>query len=233
MMNIIPYNNLGKANYGWLNAHYHFSFSRYYNPDRMGFGPLRVVNDDIVAAGKGFDPHGHDNMEIITYVRKGAISHKDSHGNVGRTEAGDVQVMSAGSGVVHSEYNLEDEDTQLYQIWIMPDKLDVSPAWAQMKFPKEPVDDHLTLVVSGNPDDQALHIHQDAAIYAGRLEAGTVLRHVSEKPSYILASDGKMTINGNLITKGDAAEVDEPEALVIEALEPSEVLIIEVPYNDR
>ena len=118
MINLIPYEKLGGANHGWLKAKHHFSFASYQDPRRMSFGPMRVINDDIVAAQKGFDPHPHDNMEIITYVRKGAITHKDNMGNEGRTVAGDVQVMSAGTGVTHSEYNLEDEETSLYQIWM-------------------------------------------------------------------------------------------------------------------
>ena len=122
MINLIPYEQLGGADHGWLKAKHHFSFANYQNPHRIRFGPMRVINDDIVAPKTGFDPHPHDNMEIITYVRKGAITHKDDMGNEGRTEAGDVQVMSAGTGVVHSEYNLENEETNLYQIWMFPNK---------------------------------------------------------------------------------------------------------------
>lgn len=229
MINIIPYSELGQGEFGWLKARYHFSFSNYYNPSRMGFGKLRVINDDIISAHKGFPPHPHDNMEIITYVRSGAITHEDSQGNKGRTEAGDVQVMSAGSGVTHSEYNLEDEKTTLYQIWIEPNKQDVQPQWGQMNFPKEPVTNALNLVVSGNKEDNVLFIHQDAQIYAGRLNTGTLIKHYLKKPAYILASDGVMSINGQTLKKGDGAQIDEPINLNIEALEPSEILIIEVP----
>ena len=129
MINLIPYEKLGGADHGWLKAKHHFSFASYQDPNRMNFGPMRVINDDIVAAQKGFAPHPHDNMEIITYVRKGAITHKDNMGNEGRTAAGDVQVMSAGTGVTHSEYNLEDEETSLYQIWMFPNKKNVKPRW--------------------------------------------------------------------------------------------------------
>ena len=134
MITIYPYEELGHADHGWLDARHHFSFGRYHNPERMGFGVLRVINDDIIKAGKGFDTHPHKDMEIITYVRKGAITHRDSNGNEGRTEAGDVQVMSAGTGIFHSEYNLEDEDTNIYQIWIEPHKLDVTPDWSAHEF---------------------------------------------------------------------------------------------------
>ncbi|HRQ61527.1 MAG TPA: pirin family protein, partial [Alphaproteobacteria bacterium] len=120
MINVYPVETLGRADYGWLQAKYHFSFGDYRNGRRVHFGALRVINDDIVKAGNGFDPHPHNDMEIITFVREGAITHKDSQGNVGRTEAGDVQVMSAGSGITHSEYNNESVDTSLFQIWIFP-----------------------------------------------------------------------------------------------------------------
>ena len=139
MINIIKYNDLGGADHGWLKAKHHFSFASYQNPERVHFGPMRVINDDVVSPQTGFASHPHDNMEIITYVRKGAITHKDNMGNVGKTEAGDVQVMSAGTGVVHSEYNYENEDTNLYQIWIYPNKKDVKPRWDAKKFPKEEV----------------------------------------------------------------------------------------------
>ena len=174
MIKVIEYNNLGGADHGWLKAKHHFSFASYQDPNRVRFGPMRVVNDDIVAAKKGFDPHSHDNMEIITYVRKGAITHKDDMGNEGRTVAGDVQVMSAGTGVVHSEYNLEDEDTNLYQIWMFPNKKNVKPRWDAKQFPKEPVEGKLKPLVTGfeNKIDNTLKIYQDAAIYAGRVNKG-------------------------------------------------------------
>src|ERR1700742_2117012 len=133
---VIPYEKLGHADHGWLDARHHFSFAHYWNPDRVHFGALRVINDDKVAPGRGFGTHPHDNMEIITYVRQGAITHKDSMGNTGRTGAGDVQVMSAGTGVFHSEHNLESEDTKLYQIWITPNKRGVKPRWEAREFPK-------------------------------------------------------------------------------------------------
>lgn len=231
MINIIPYSELGQGEFGWLKARYHFSFSNYYNPSRMGFGKLRVINDDIISAHKGFPPHPHDNMEIITYVRSGAITHEDSQDNKGRTEAGDVQVMSAGRGVTHSEYNLEDEETTLYQIWIEPNKQDVQPQWGQMNFPREPVTDALNLVVSGNKKDNVLFIHQDAQIYAGRIDTGTLIQHSLKKPAYILASEGVVSINGQTLKKGDGAQIDEPINLNIKAIEPSEILIIEVPNS--
>lgn len=136
MLQLRPFESLGHANHGWLDAHHHFSFAEYYDPARMHWGNLRVWNDDLIAAGSGFPSHPHRDMEIITYVREGAITHQDSLGNKGRTEAGDVQVMSAGSGIVHSEYNLEDVDTRIFQIWVVPERVGDAPTWGSRPFPK-------------------------------------------------------------------------------------------------
>lgn len=233
MITVYPYKNLGHANHGWLDARHHFSFSRYWNPKRMNFGALRVVNDDKVAAGSGFGAHPHDNMEIITYVRQGAITHKDNMGNTGRTGAGDVQVMSAGTGVFHSEYNLEDQDTRLYQIWIEPKRKDVHPRWEARTFPKAPVNDTLPVLVSGRDEDAgkgALFIHQDAAIYGGILKAGTTITQTIKENAYILASQGEFTVNGQLLKQGDGAEIVNEATLTITAGgEDAEILIIDVP----
>ena len=136
MIELRPFDSLGAANHGWLDAHHHFSFAGYHDPSRVHWGALRVWNDDIIAAKSGFPAHPHSDMEIITYVRSGAITHRDSMGNEGRTEAGDVQVMSAGTGVQHSEYNLEDEDTSIFQIWIIPEERGGDPEWGARPFPK-------------------------------------------------------------------------------------------------
>ena len=230
MIQIYKYEELGQADYGWLKARHHFSFANYYNPDRMGFGVLRVINDDRVAAGYGFDPHPHRDMEIITYVRKGGITHEDSKGNKGRTGAGDVQVMSAGTGITHSEYNLDDEETNLYQIWIEPNKKGVEPRWDAYEFPKEPVDSQLNLLVSG--DGQApLHIHQDVYIYAGRLKKGSVIEHSVRENAYVLVSQGAVSLNGTPLGKGDGAEITGEEGVKIEAQTDSEVLVIDVPVS--
>ncbi len=229
----IAYDDLGKAEFGWLKARHHFSFGRYHNPKRMGFGTLRVINDDIIQPGTGFDPHPHEDMEIITYVRKGAITHLDKLGNEGRTAAGDVQVMSAGTGIVHAEYNREkEEETQLYQIWILPGKHGVKPRWEQKKFPKDPVKDALHLIVSGNADDAetgALFIHQNATIHAGRITAGTSLNHTVKQMGYVLFSEGEIELNGTIFTRGDAAEVPEGGTLHITANTDTELLVIDVP----
>ena len=232
MINIIKYNDLGCADHGWLKAKHHFSFASYQNPERVHFGPMRVINDDVVSPQKGFASHPHDNMEIITYVRKGAITHKDNMGNVGKTEAGDVQVMSAGTGVVHSEYNFENEDTNLYQIWIFPNKKDVKPRWDAKKFPKEPVKGKLKPLVTGfeNDNDQTLKIYQDIEILAGNINQGDFVDQViTRNQAYVLCSKGKIKINGKEIEKGDGAEITEEKNVKIEALEDTEVLFIDLP----
>ncbi len=231
MINIIKYNELGVADHGWLNAHYHFSFSQYYNPKRMGFGNLRVINDDVIKAGTGFATHSHTDMEIITYVRQGAITHKDSFGNQGKTIAGDVQVMSAGSGISHSEYNLESEDTNLYQIWIEPNEYGVTPKWAAKEFPSEYVSDSLNLLVAGD-GTAPLHIHQDAYIYGGKFTAGTSLTHTlmrdKQYNGYVLISKGEMIINDHHVSIGDGMEITEESVIELSTTTESELVLIEV-----
>lgn len=228
----INFNQLGQADFGWLQAKHHFSFGHYYNPKRMGFGVIRVINDDTIQAGTGFDTHPHDNMEIITYVRSGAITHKDDQGNEGRTEAGDVQVMSAGAGIRHSEYNLENQATTLYQIWIEPNKRGVKPRWDAHKFPKQLVSDKLNLLVSG--DGQApLFIHQDATIHAGRLSANTHLNHPIKHQAYVLVSEGEIEINGELAKQGDAVEVTDLNSITLRAVSEAEVLVIDAPARNH
>lgn len=232
MITVYPFDTLGHADHGWLNARHHFSFARYVNRARMGFGALRVINDDLIDGGRGFGAHPHDNMEIITYVRKGAITHKDNLGNQGRTAAGDVQVMSAGSGVTHAEHNMEDEVTSLYQIWIEPNRQDVTPRWDAGEFPKAPVDGKLSVLVSGQNDHKdsgALYIHQDAAIYGGKMMKGTALKQTIKHQAYILASLGSFTVNGETLKQGDGAEITGDKTLDIVALDDAEILIIDVP----
>jgi len=230
MITVIPYESLGGANHGWLQAKHHFSFASYQDPSRISFGPMRVINDDIVAAKKGFDPHPHDNMEIITYVRKGAITHKDDMGNEGRTEAGDVQVMSAGTGVTHSEYNLENEETNLYQIWMFPNKRDVKPRWDAKQFPKEPVTDQLKPLVTGfnDPHSDSLKIYQDATIFAGRLNKGTIIQQKIKIQAYALCSQGSFLLNDVELKKGDGAEIVDLKEISIQAINDCEVLLIDL-----
>ncbi len=232
MVKIYKFSELGKADFGWLKANYHFSFSNYYNPNRLGFGKLLVINDDKVSAGKGFAPHSHKDMEIITYVKTGAITHQDNLGNKGRTIAGDVQVMSAGSGITHSEYNFEDEDTTLYQIWIEPNQKNVAPRWDSKKFPKDLSSNSLTLLVSGRAEDKEkapLFIYQDAAIWAGNIKANSLINQSVKYNSYILASKGEFAINGQKISQGDGAEISETNNLEIKTFTDSEIIVIDIP----
>jgi redox-sensitive bicupin YhaK (pirin superfamily) len=232
MLKVFRYDELGQMDIGWLNAHYHFSFANYLNRNKMGFGPIRVINDDIIQAGRGFDLHEHKDMEIITYVRRGAIHHSDNLGNSGSTGAGDIQVMSAGTGISHAEKSDPEQDTLLYQIWLHPEKSGVAPRWETGSFPKEPVNDNLNLLVSGfeaDKDKGALYIHQQAAIYAGRLKTGqTVTQSLPTAQSYILISEGSVKINDAVLHKGDGAELTETSSVTFFAESDSEILVISV-----
>lgn len=235
MIKHYPYETLGKAEHGWLKSSHHFSFAHYYNPQRMGFGTLRVINDDWVQAGSGFPPHPHNNMEIISFIRSGEIAHQDSVGNKGLTQAGEVQVMSAGTGVVHSEYNLSKDPLTFYQIWIMPNKQNVTPRWEAKQFPQEASDDHLPMLVSGFEEDkdEALFIHQQARIFGGKLSKDANIDHKITHQAYVLASDGEIEISSGeqsfVLKKGDGAEVTELNSVTIKALDNSEVLVIDAP----
>ncbi|MFC7333411.1 pirin family protein [Rhodocista pekingensis] len=227
------FDSLGSASYGWLDARYHFSFGQYRDPSRVHWGPLRVWNDDAIAAGTGFDPHPHRDMEIITYVRQGAVTHKDALGNEGRTEAGDVQVMSAGTGIVHAEYNREPGETRLFQIWIIPDRAGVAPRWETRHFPKADRAGELVVLASGRAQDAgsgALTIHQDAALLGATLAAGTTVTHrLGGRLAYLVPATGRLRVNGVELSARDGAAVrDEPE-LVIEALEETELLLADLP----
>ncbi|MEM6781004.1 MAG: pirin family protein [Pseudomonadota bacterium] len=234
MIQIYKYDDLGHVQSEWLNAHHHFSFGHYMNPSRMGFGPLRVINDDEIKAGSGFGLHPHRDMEIITYVRQGTIIHKDSMDNTGKTQAGDVQVLSAGKGVAHSEYadSKAGENTKIYQIWIEPRAKGLEPAWGQAEFPRNSVGNHLNLLVSGRPEDAdkgALVIQQDAAIFGGRLDKGAELTQALRgKNAYVLVSKGAVSLDGQSMSEGDGAEITDQASVTITAASDSEVLIIEL-----
>ena len=224
--------DLGGANHGWLNAKHHFSFANYHNPEKMSHGELLVINDDRIEPHTGFDTHPHKDMEIITYVRKGAITHKDNKGNEGRTTAGNIQVMSAGTGILHSENNLEDEETNIYQIWIKPKTTGIKPDWDMAEFPKEPTSKSLTLLVSGD-NKSPLKINQDARIYAGRLNKGDEITHNIIGKAYILISEGTINVSGNEANKGDGLAVSEEKLVKLDALSDAELLIIEVPGKEN
>jgi quercetin 2,3-dioxygenase len=228
MIDIRPFNSLGHANHGWLDARHHFSFANYHDPARMGWGAIRVWNDDRIAARSGFPPHPHRDMEIITYVRTGAISHQDSMGNKGRTGAGDVQVMSAGTGVTHSEFNLEEEETTLFQIWIETDRMGADPAWGAMPFPKESREGKFQLLASGNADDGALTINSDAKVFGATVPAGeSITFETSPRRHLYMVPSGKVRVNGHEANARDGVAIVDEERLTIEADEDAELVLVE------
>ena len=230
MIDIRPFNTLGYADHGWLDARHHFSFASYHDPDRMGWGKIRVWNDDTIAAQSGFPPHPHRDMEIVTFVRKGAISHRDSLGNEGRTGAGDVQVMSAGTGITHAEFNLENEETTLFQIWILPDRQGEKPGWGQREFPKANRDGGFEILASGTPDkDDALSIRTDAKVAAATLSAGqsAIWKTDSSRHQYLVAPTGKIRVNGKDAQPRDGIAVTGENEIVVEALEDAEVVLVD------
>ncbi len=235
MIDVTPFERLGTFENDWLDAHYHFSFAGYRDPERMGLGALRVWNDDVVRPHSGFAPHGHRDMEIVTYVRKGAITHQDSLGNRGKTEAGDVQVMSAGTGIEHAEMNEEDEPTVLFQIWIQTDKKGREPSWDARKFPKTPVTGKLPVLASGRKgDDDALMIHQDAAVLGGRIAKGASVTHAIEpgRAAYLVVAEGTVLVNGNEVPARAGAAITSEGAITIAALNgEAEVVLVDVPLD--
>ncbi|MGD1879939.1 MAG: pirin family protein [Kiloniellaceae bacterium] len=231
MMEIKTFDGLGRFENDWLSARYHFSFANYHDPRRMGLGPLRVWNDDTIRPGTGFDRHGHRDMEIITYVRKGAITHEDHLGNVGRTEAGDIQVMSAGTGIIHAEFNKEDEPTQIFQIWIEPAVHGVAPRWETRSFPKAGREGQLVPLASGRKDDDdALPIHQDAAILGATLKAGQSVTHslAPGRKAYLVAATGSLTVNGKAVNARDGVALQDVETVEIAATDDAEILLADV-----
>jgi quercetin 2,3-dioxygenase len=235
MISVTHFEQLGAFKNDWLDAHFHFSFSDYHDPERMGLGALRVWNDDVISPHQGFEPHGHRDMEIITYVRQGAITHEDNLGNRGKTQAGDVQVMSAGSGIVHSEKNEEDEDTVLFQIWIETNQSGHQPRWDAGVFPKDPVESSLQVLASGREgDDGALMINQNAAVLGGRIGAGrSVTQAIAPgRGAYMVVSEGAVDINGQMVpTRGSAAIVDEAEVIISAIDREAEVVLVDVPLD--
>lgn len=223
------FNTLGHADHGWLNARHHFSFANYHDPDRMGWGALRVWNDDQIAARSGFPPHPHADMEIITYVRSGAITHQDSLGNSSRTTAGDVQVMSAGTGIRHSEYNLENEETRIFQIWILPDRKGGSPSWGTKPFPKDSRAGAFQLLASGRSNDgEALPIRADADVLGITLRAGEKAEHevTSGRHAYLVPATGRILIDGVSAEARDGVALTEGH-YVIEAIEDAEIVLVD------
>ena len=229
MIDFRPFNKLGRFRNDWLNANYHFSFSGYHDPSRMGEGALRVWNDDTIQPQTGFPPHGHQSMEIITYVRKGAITHKDSMGNTGRTEAGDVQVMSAGSGIQHSEWNAEDEETTLFQIWILPRTQGGQPGWGARKFPKGDRSGKWAMLASGSGEQDSLVINQDANVLGATLKAGESLTYEVKagRHGYLVLAEGSVRLNGQVMNARDGAAITGAESLFLEGIEDAEIVFVD------
>ena len=234
MIDVRPFNSLGQFDNDWLAARYHFSFSGYNDPKRVSWGALRVWNDDAIQPHTGFAPHSHADMEIITYVREGAITHEDSMGNRGRTEAGDVQVMSAGSGVTHAEFNKDDGVTRLFQIWILPKVRGGKPYWGAAKFPKQDRAGRFVALASGFPEDQhegALPIRQDARILGATVNAGAKTEYAlgEGRKAYLVVAKGKATVNGTPLNERDGAAVQDETTIAIEASEDAEIVLVDAP----
>ena len=230
MIDIRPFEGLAHRDHGWLDTRYHFSFSDYMDPERMGWGRIRVWNDDKIAPRSGFPPHSHSDMEIVTFVRAGAVSHKDSMGNEGCTAAGDVQVMSAGTGVAHAEYNLEDEDTTLFQIWILPDSAGGEPDWGMREFPRGTRSGQWEILASGDPEgDEALPIRAEARILAATLSAGEKVTYEAQpwRHQYLVATGGRIRINGAEANPRDGIAITGEEAIEVEALEDCELVMVD------
>lgn len=227
----------GTGRHGWLTSHHTFSFANYYDPKHMGFRSLRVINEDTVAAGKGFGAHQHDNMEIISIVMEGALAHRDSTGGDGVLRRGEVQRMSAGTGVTHSEFNGSDkEPVHFFQIWIMPEKEGTAPGYEQKMFPEDERRGKLRLLAAPGAEDGALDIHQDARVYASILDRGQKVEHrlAAGRGAWIQVARGSIEVNGITLNEGDGAAIENEKLLVIsapasaEADTPSEILLFDL-----
>ena len=226
-----PVESLGGANHGWLDTKHHFSFADYFDPQRMGWGALRVWNDDEIAPGTGFPPHPHADMEIITYVRQGAITHQDSLGNKGRTEAGNVQVMSAGTGIRHSEYNFEAEATKIFQIWIQPISRGQKPSWGARPFPKHDRSGRFVTLASGVAGDaDVLPIRANARVLGATLKAGEMAEYrlVEGRHAYLVPARGSVEVNGVPLAERDGAAIENERVLQVTASEDAEIALVDV-----
>jgi len=230
MIDVRKFSSLGHADHGWLDARHHFSFADYYDPSRMSWGAIRVWNDDKIGPKTGFPPHPHRDMEIITYVRSGAITHQDSMGNKGRTAAGDVQVMSAGTGVQHAEYNLEDEATTLFQIWVQTDRPGAQPSWGAAKFPKADRSGKFVTLASGYDEDaEALKINSAARVLGATLAKGesAELTLDPSRHAYLVATQGPIEVNGVRAEARDGVAITGVDKVTITAIEEAEIVLVD------
>ncbi|MCG6889884.1 MAG: pirin family protein [Gammaproteobacteria bacterium] len=229
MIEVRPSEERGPADHGWLQSRHSFSFAGYYDPRHMGVSALRVINDDRVVAGAGFGMHSHQDMEIISYVKKGTIEHKDSMGNIEQLPAGEFQLMTAGTGVTHSEYNPSDSDTlEFLQIWIQPNQLGIDPGYQQKRFEPRP---GLQLIASPDARDGSLLLHQDASLYQLWLQPGESARHTlsAARTAYVHVVSGAIKVNGERLDEGDGATISDSESIAFEALTTSEALLFDLP----
>lgn len=238
MIRVIPAEQRFHFRSDWLSTYWHFSFDHYYDPDNLQFGPLRVFNDDTVRPGAGFPMHGHREMEIVTYVLEGELEHRDSLGNVGRIAPGEVQRMSAGTGVRHSEYNASrEEPLHLVQLWILPAVAGLEPSWEQKRFTREQRAGRLLPVVvpAGSAGrDAAVQIHQDATLYAGWLRPGDRIAHAlaPNRRAYLFVAEGELQLNGQALRSGDQARMSAERHLELSASPPgrgAELLLLDLP----
>lgn len=225
----------GHANHGWLDSHHTFSFANYYNPERMHFGALRVLNDDRVAAGEGFGTHPHDNMEIVSIPLFGDLEHEDSMGNHGVITTGEIQVMSAGTGIFHSEFNKNrDKETQFLQIWVFPNKKNVTPRYDQISISDISKPDELSQILSPNPNDQGVWIHQQAWFHLGELSKGWKGNYrlkIEKNGVYFFVIEGEVTVAGQALNRRDGLGVSETEEIEITANNDARLLVMEVPMS--
>ncbi|MFT6337518.1 MAG: redox-sensitive bicupin YhaK (pirin superfamily) [Saprospiraceae bacterium] len=228
-------NTRGNANHGWLNSHHSFSFANYYNPERMNFGALRVLNDDQVAPARGFEKHKHDNMEIISIPLSGDLEHEDNMGNKTVIKEGDVQIMSAGTGVYHSEYNKnKDKEVKFLQIWVFPNQKNVTPSYDQITLDSASMDNKLAQIVSPNADDAGVMTHQDAYFHMGDLTSGTSVSYDVKSTGngvYAFVLKGDVSIDGQALNERDGYGVWDMSTIKIEADSNAKVLLMEVPMN--
>lgn len=232
MITLRPAAERGHANHGWLDSWHSFSFAGYQDPEHVHWGPLRVINEDRVAGGQGFGSHGHSDMEIISYVLEGALAHRDSMGNVERILPGEVQRMSAGTGVTHSEFNPDpDQATHFLQIWILPERTGIAPGYEQKRFDPAEKRGRLRLLVSRDGADGSLRMHQDARLYAGLFDGGEGARLAIApgRLAYVHLVRGTATVNGHRLGAGDALRYRDEDAVAIEGGEGAEVLVFDLP----
>ncbi|MGN6556098.1 MAG: pirin family protein [Verrucomicrobiota bacterium] len=230
MMNIRKANDRGHADYGWLNTSYSFSFADYHDPEWMGFRSLRVINDDTVAGGGGFDMHPHRDMEIVTYVLRGALQHRDSMGNTALMKAGDVQRISAGTGILHSEFNYSPiEPVHLLQIWIRPDRKGVTPSYAEKSFAAAP-NGQMHLIASGSGRDGSVPINQDADVFVAKLDKGSRIGHALKpgRHAWVQVAEGELTLNGQTLRAGDGAALSEEKSLELSANGLAQALVFDL-----